>query len=685
MAENTIKQLEEQLKCAICLETYKNPRLLQCFHIYCSGCLEKLMVKGLTCPTCRQATPIPANGVTGLQPAFQINKLLEIFKKPKDTAANHANQEVKTLPIPPKKVIANCFEHKEKERELYCETCEDLICFKCAIKGGKHHDHDHHLLDEAFKRYKGEVVPSLEPMEGKLVAVKEALAVLDKRCGEISNQWEVIEADIRNTFEQLQETLNVRKTELIDKLHETTQKRLKNVAIQRDQMETILAQLSSCLDFVRESLTIDSQGEILMMKSSIMNQVKELTTPFQPEVQKPSEEADMKFSASQDMIVRCQNYGRVSMAGSPDPSKCQATGNGLEVAVMGEKSTVILQAINCEGEPCTRVIKSLECELVSEITGVTERGTVKHKGQNQYEISYQPTIKGKHQLHIKVEATHIRGSPFAVVVKLPLEKLGIPIQTIRGVEGPQGVAINSRGEVVVTETSKHCVSIFSLSGQKLLEFGTHGSGQGQFNTPRGLTMDSEGNILVVDQYNHRIQKFTANGQFLSSSAVDTQGEGPLKFNEPMYITFNPTNQKLYVTDNESNILVLNSDLGYFRTFMRRKFKYICGIACDSIGNVYLADYSNHCIQVFTAEGQFLRVFGERGRGRGELDRPVGIAIDMNDIVYVYDCGNECVSVFTSKGRFVTSFGEFKYLCGVAVDSSGMVYVCDAKDSCIQLY
>ena len=150
----------------------------------------------LTCPSCRQATPVPANGVTGLKPAFQVTPLLEILedhKKAKDTAASKDLEGVKTdvtQPIPSKKkTIANCFEHKDKERELYCETCEDLICYACAIKG-KHHTHNHYVLDRAFERYKGEIAPSLEPMEGKLVAVKEALARLDMRCGEISVQRE---------------------------------------------------------------------------------------------------------------------------------------------------------------------------------------------------------------------------------------------------------------------------------------------------------------------------------------------------------------------------------------------------------------------------------------------------------------------------------------------------------------
>ncbi len=133
---------------------------------------------------------------------------------------------------------------------------------------------------------------------------------------------------------------------------------------------------------------------------------------------------------------------------------------------MGEKSSVILQAVNYNGAPCEEPIQSLQCELLSEITRATVRGSLERRGQSQYEISYQPTIKGRHQLHIKVEDQHIRGSPFPVAVKLPIEKLGTPILTIGGVEGPRGITFNQRGEVVVTEWNGDCVSI-SSSGEKL--------------------------------------------------------------------------------------------------------------------------------------------------------------------------------------------------------------------------
>ena len=127
--------------------------------------------------------------------------------------------------------------------------------------------------------------------------------------------------------------------------------------------------------------------------------------------------ADITFLVSSDITVLCEKYGIIFSSGSPDPSLCYATGNGLEVAVLGEKTSLALTAINCNDEPCEEKIELLQCELVSEITRVTVNGSVERRGQNQYEISYEPTIKGRHQLHIKVEDQHIRGSPFPVAVK----------------------------------------------------------------------------------------------------------------------------------------------------------------------------------------------------------------------------------------------------------------------------
>ena len=103
----------------------------------------------------------------------------------------------------------------------------------------------------------------------------------------------------------------------------------------------------------------------------------------------------------------------------------------------------------------------------------------------------------------------------------------------------------------------------------------------------------------------------------------------------------------------------------------------------------MADSDNHRVQVFTAEGKFLKMFGRRG---WELRGPVGVAIDSNDMVYISEFGDHRVSVFTSEGVVATSFGsyedrprQFNRPRGVAVGNSGVVYVCDSYNHRVQIF
>ena len=419
MAEKVVERVEEQLNCSICLDTYTDPKILQCFHVFCRQCLVPLGVRdqqgqlSLTCPTCRQVTPIPARGVAGLQSAFHINNLLEILEDSAKTLENAPATPEKATPtdLNPVNKASHCFLHEDKELERYCETCGELICLKCVTKSGKHHSHDYEELNVAFEKYKEEITSSLKPMEKQVTTIKKALALIEQCRGKISDQRASIEDNIHVTFRRLREVLTVRETELISHLHKTTQGKLKGLAAKRDQIETTLAKLDSCLHFMRESMKAGNERNVLMLKTNTVHQVKELTTPFQQDTLKPNTEADLVFSALADLTAMCHSYGQIFPSGSPDPSKCHTTGKGLEVAVVGKKSTAILHAVSYEGKPCEESIKSLECKLASEITDTRASISVERRGQSQYEISYKPTIKGRHQLHIKVEGQHVRGSP----------------------------------------------------------------------------------------------------------------------------------------------------------------------------------------------------------------------------------------------------------------------------------
>lgn len=706
MEDRIIAKIEEQVKCSICLDIYTNPKLLWCIHAFCQHCLVKLVDRdehgqlSINCPSCRQVTPVENREVSNLQPAFHMNSLLEIrecMQNPEDPTAipeletaTLAGAEPTSDKEPGPTTVGDsarktsCFIH-EKELKLYCESCEKLICTRCALFG-VHKGHNFSEVNKAFEKYREEITSSLEPLGEQVVTLKEALVQFDLRSKEISDQQTITTYDIHITFEQIQKMLDTRKAKLINQLDKMTHDKLKHLAVERDQVEIKLAEVKSCRHFLKQSLLGENEAVALMMKTNSIYRAKELAVPFEGSLLEPQIKADTRFTASTDMTELSQSYGHVYKftPSLPDQSRCHAKGMGIKVAAVGEKSTATLQVLDFQAKPCQVPVRSLECKIVSEITGTSVSCCVERGRHGQYTISYQPTIHGRHQLHIRVEGQHIKGSPFWISAKLPSFSVRTKVMTITNVGAPYAMEITKRGELVVTEKNLHCVSVYSLSGEKLRSFGSIGANEGQFHGPRGVTVDGEGNILVSDSHNGRIQKFTVDGEFLK--AVGTEGNGALEFSSPSGISFNAKSGKVYVTDwGNDRIQVLNSDLTFSSTFGRRgkdigEFDSPAGVACDSTGKVYVVDSFNHRVQVFTAEGEFLSTFGSYGTGLGKLAYPNGAVTDSNGMVYVTEGGNHRVSVFTLDGQFVNSFGEepadIRVPGGVEVDSSGVVYVCD---------
>ena len=597
--------------------------------------------------------------------------------------------------VPPKKVTLFCSLHEGMKLDLYCETCGELICLHCTVK--KHKDHQYDLVGDTFDRHKAEITASLEPVEKQLGVVSKALEQFGLRSQELDDLEVTLEANIAQEIRKLQESLEARRAELVSHMKQNIQVKRKNLAAQKDEVETVHTQLASCLSFVKESLRTGSQGEVMKMKKAVVKQIKEMTDNFKPDMLPPCETANVIFIPSPKFCQACQQFGSI-YSQQISPEKCYATGKGLEAAKLGERATAVLHVIDHNGKACTTPVKTLTCELVSEINGRKIDCSVKKRvsTSNQYEISYQANIHRRHQLYIKVEGENIKGSPFPVTVKLPFQKLGTPMKTISGLEMPWGVAVNQKEEVIVAEASGHYVSILSPAGEKLESFGSRGSEHGQFNRTRGVAVDDNSNILVVDDGNHRIQKFTANGKFITS--VGKKGKNQLEFDRPLGISIHPFNKRVYVTDYDNHrVQILNPNLTFSSSFGihgedNGQFYHPWDVAFDSTGNVYVADGGNHRIQVFTTEGAFLRKFGKKGRGNGELNIPSSISIDVDNVVYVTELWNHRVSVFTWEGKFLTSFGtkgsgpgQFNLPRGIAVRKDGVVYVCDAGNNLLHIF
>ena len=730
--KEALKKVEDQLECAICLQPYTDPKLLPCFHVYCKHCLERLVVQDhdeptVSCPKCRRHTPVPPNGITGMQSAFHVHDLFEIrdvLEKAKQPQKTHCEkckkatatgfcrdcgkfvcdkctelhqfweelashqivaitdiQAEATSLVPPKKV-AYCPKHPENVLKIYCETCQELICSDCTVR--LHKDHQYDLVTDTFPKHRDEILSHLQPVRQNLNTVNKALQALDTRTKEITDQRMDIEADIHKRINQLLRVLEQRRTELIGQLDQITQRKLKHLAAQKDEIELLQTQLSSCLEYVEGSLKTGSEGEILAMKAPVIKQIQGITTDINPDSLVPQQRANMML-VPDDAEQICRKYAKV-VDEEIDPTKCYATGDGLKAATIGKEATVILHIVNTEGRECQEPVKDLAAELVFCKDGTIIKCGVKQEGKSVYKIRYQPFTRGEHQLHISMKGKQTKGSPHTVAVRRPPLDLWNPIRTIRNSNTPWGIVTDSKGRIIVTEYSAHRVSIYTPGGNKIRSFGNSSAAKGQFRSPLGVTVDSDDNIYVADSDNHRVQKFTPNGEFIATAG--SQGSNPLQFKSPAGIGYNSKNGKLYVCEYSNNrVQILERSLAYSSTFGSSgsgngQFSNPYGVAFDTVGNVYITDGGNSRMQVFTPEGQFLRKFGSWGTGFGQFTRPSGVAID-DDTVYITDQNNHCVSVFTPQGKFLEN-GPRRFSCpnGITIDKNGFIMVADHGTDCI---
>ena len=227
-------------------------------------------------------------------------------------------------------------------------------------------------------------------------------------------------------------------------------------------------------------------------------------------------------------------------------------------------------------------------------------------------------------------------------------------------------------------------------GKKILIFGSQGSEPGQLYYPCDVAVDDDGNILVADKKNDRIQKFNHKGVYITT--VGKKSTKPGEFHFPVGIGIHPKTKKIFVTEEKNHrIQILNPDLTFYR-FVDGIFNEPKHVAFDSAGKVYVADMENHCIKIFTEDGDYLTKFSSKGTEEGQLTYPSSIAIDADDVLYIPELHTHRVSVFTTNGIFLKSFGteghgpgQFMEPRGIAVDNIGNVYVSDRANNRIQVF
>jgi RHS repeat-associated protein len=260
---------------------------------------------------------------------------------------------------------------------------------------------------------------------------------------------------------------------------------------------------------------------------------------------------------------------------------------------------------------------------------------------------------------------------------------------------PGGIAINSSGDLWVVDHFNNRIEEFTEGGAFVRAVGSKGSGSGQFELPDALAVDSHNDVWVADTGNSRIEEFNEKGEFVRAAGSLGSGNGQLF--EPEGIAVD-SHGNVWVSDTYNGRLEEFNEKGEFVKLVGTHGSGVGqvgepeGLAIDSHGNVWVVDWSNDRVEVFNEKGEYLKEFGIEGEGAGQFERVYAIAINASGDVFVGDDWNNRVEEFSEQGEYVTEFGsegsgagdlELRYPNGITTNSSGDIWVTDSGNQRVE--
>ncbi len=234
---------------------------------------------------------------------------------------------------------------------------------------------------------------------------------------------------------------------------------------------------------------------------------------------------------------------------------------------------------------------------------------------------------------------------------------------------PAGIALDGKGDIWVLDSGNDRVEEFTETGEYLKEFGGEGSGDGQFREPTAIALDSSGDIWVLDPWNQRVEELNESGEYIHEFHVESTFDGGIAVT---------SNNAVWVSDTgESDITVFSEDGEVEKVVSTSVMPE--GLAVDAHGDIWVVDSGSNKIEEFGETGERLKAFGAQGI------EPYGISVGGDGEVWVGELRSERIQEFTEDGEHVAQMGAFgsepgqwepSAPIGVAV-GSGNVWVTDA--------
>ena len=258
------------------------------------------------------------------------------------------------------------------------------------------------------------------------------------------------------------------------------------------------------------------------------------------------------------------------------------------------------------------------------------------------------------------------------------------------------VAFDANGHLWVLNRGPQPLAEFDANGKFIRAFG-----EGLFTRTHGLRFDRDGNIWVTDVGAHIVVKLSPQGQTLLT--LGTKGEpgtwdesaGSRRLNQPNDIAFSSAGDVFIVQGHTPGAAgdprVLKFDKGgrFIKSWGGKgkepgKFEVAHGIAIDAKGLLWVTDRENQRIQIFDADGTFVRELKYAGL-------PCALEIGTQFIYMVNGFAGQVLrldlngTVLAATGKPGKGLGEFGEAHFIAVSPKGELWVADSVNSAVQKF
>ena len=208
-----------------------------------------------------------------------------------------------------------------------------------------------------------------------------------------------------------------------------------------------------------------------------------------------------------------------------------------------------------------------------------------------YTITFTPCVRGQHDLTVTVNGKEIAGSPFRVLVKIHPTQLGQPVRTITGLNGPWGIAINSKQQLMVAGCGGKKITIMERDGKRVQTIECD-----KFKDPRGVATGLDGAIYVTDCDSQCLFKFDKEGKLLKT----------VQNNLKIPLSVKIIRNQLYVADLSDLVKIFDTDCNVVGTIQTKECPRPYDIAVGEDGLYVVGVGGKIAVYRCAPNGEFIR-------------------------------------------------------------------------------